>query len=154
MGAPAARGELSGAAAACGLAVLALGAWQTGWGLTALAGRRGPRRWPAGVHALAAAGWLGAVVAGAPWSVTSTTAASLAAVLSAVAGVLALRAARAPVGAPSVRPGAQLAALGLGALAVAALATPALAATEAGEGARPHFHPAPPAVAPAGHDGH
>ncbi|CAA9385931.1 MAG: hypothetical protein AVDCRST_MAG35-125, partial [uncultured Quadrisphaera sp.] len=54
-----------------------------------------------------------------------------------------------------VRARVQLAALAVSSLAVAGLATPALAATEAGKGARPHFHPAEPAAAvPAGHDGH
>lgn len=158
-----------------GVMVIALAAWQAGWGLTALAAGRLPAvRSASAVAGVAVLAWaLTAVVAGAgtqlpsPASVgAGALAASMAATLSALsllaaqASVRALRRAGDAPARPLAR-GVQFAALYGTALVVSSLATPGMAATETGRGAPEHFEhmtsgdgptaPAPSGSMPPGH---
>jgi hypothetical protein len=125
---------------------VAVGTGQVGVGLTSLARRvPAPRLVVAGQLAVLVLWGLSRTV-GLPFPPQAWTAEAvgrpdlLAAALGVVAvtSILVGRRASAGVRRRNLRPGRYLAALGAGAVLVAGLTTPALAATEAGEHARPH----------------
>lgn len=129
-----------------GMFFVAVGSAQVGVGMTSLARRvPAPRLVVAGQLAVLVVWGLSRTV-GLPFPPQAWTAEAvgrpdlLAAGLGVVAVTSILVGRRASAGARrhSLRPGRYLAALGAGAVLVAGLTTPALAATEAGEHARPH----------------
>jgi hypothetical protein len=129
-----------------------LGTVQLGWGVAALARDRVP------VPRLVVAGTLGVV---ALWALTRTAGLPIgpgagipepvgradllamllhAVVIGAVLVAVRMSATQPYLSGRSAPAGRTLGALGAGALLMAAVTTPALAATEAGENAKPHFH--------------